>query len=56
MIEATTTGLVIAKHVLQIQGVFQSGAVVMRRRIRHKDVLSIVGEISLWLVDLPRSQ
>jgi transposase len=46
--QATTIGLDLAKNVFQVHGVDAEGRVVMRRKLRHQNVLTYFG---VWSVE-----
>ena len=44
--EATTIGIDLAKHVFQVHGVDEAGAVVLRRRLRRGEVVAVFSELA----------
>jgi transposase len=50
--EVTTIGLDLAKHVFQVHGVDASGSVVLRRRLRRREVLTFFAGLKPCLVGM----
>ncbi len=48
----STIGLDIAKHVFQVHGVDDAGAIVVRRRLRRSEILNFFGRLSPTLVGM----
>ncbi len=43
-----TIGIDIAKNVFQVHGIDDTGVVVVRRRLKRRQVLPFFGRLSLW--------
>jgi transposase len=52
MSDVTTIGLDIAKHVFQVHGVDEAGAVVIRRKLRRAEILQFFGGLGPCLVGI----
>jgi transposase len=52
MTQISTIGLDIAKHVFQVHGIDDSGAVVVRRRLRRSDILTFFARLEPTLVGM----
>ena len=50
--EVTTNGLDLAKHVFQVHGVDASGSVVLKRRLRRREVLTFFAALKPCLVGM----
>ena len=50
MEQVCTVGLDIAKNVFQVHGVDESGAVVLRRQVRRRQVLALFEKLPCCLV------
>jgi transposase len=52
MLKVSTIGLDLAKHVFQVHGIDESGAVVIRRRLRRSDVMSFFARVEPTIVGM----
>jgi transposase len=52
MSDVTTIGLDIAKHVFQVHGADDAGAVVIRRKLRRAEILQFFGGLGPCLVGI----
>src|SRR5260221_6572801 len=52
MLKVRTIGLDLAKHVFQVHGIDESGAVVIRRRLRRSDVMSFFARVEPTIVGM----
>ena len=50
--EVSTIGIDLAKHVFQVHGVDEAGAVVLRRRLRRGEVVAVFSELAPCLIGM----